>query len=173
MLPLTLFAKSAAIGCCSTDATIKSERFCLITCSSTFCIFLIFGIGEDTISTYGLSKTALPLSLSVIKCGDLRPHSSCTPSTKSTYVFSVSDSSISTTPSLPTFSNASPIILPSSASLLQLIVATWVSIVSFTGTDALSMYLITLSVAAPMPALSERISVSPLSNSLLALLSSQ
>ena len=45
----------------------------------------------------------LPLFLFVIKCGDLSPQSIRVPSTTLTYVSWVSDSSIRTTPSLPTF----------------------------------------------------------------------
>ena len=102
ILPLTLFISKAALTCCSTGATISKARFSLITYSNTFCIFLILGISDDTINTNGLSSSQTLLSLSVIKCGDVSPESTCTPSTTSTYVSSVGDSSINTTPSLPT-----------------------------------------------------------------------
>ena len=70
--------------------------------TNTFCILLMFGISEPTINTNGLSSSQTCLSLSVTKCGDVSPESTCTPSTTSTYVSSVGDSSINTTPSLPT-----------------------------------------------------------------------
>jgi len=102
MLPFTLFIHKAAFTCWSTGATISNGRLVFITCSNTVCIFLMFGISEDTINTNGLSSSAICLSLSVTKCGDVSPESICTPSTTSTYVSSVGDSSINTTPSLPT-----------------------------------------------------------------------
>ena len=103
MLPLTLLASNAAIGCCSALATINKLLFDCITNSNTLCILRMLGIGEDTISTYGFSSIAFPLSLSVIKCGDLSPQFILVPSTNLTYVSWVSDSSIRTTPSFPTF----------------------------------------------------------------------
>ena len=102
ILPLTLFIRRAALTCWSTVATIKRDRFCFITCSNIFCIFLTFAISDPTINTNGLSSSATCLSLSVTKCGDVSPESIWTPSTISTYVSSVGDSSINTTPSLPT-----------------------------------------------------------------------
>jgi len=102
ILPFTLFIRRAAFTCCSTGATINKERLFFITCSNIFCILLILGISDETINTNGLSSSHTCLSLSVTKCGDVSPESICTPSTTSTYVSSVGDSSINTTPSLPT-----------------------------------------------------------------------
>ena len=101
---MTLFIKSADFACCAIPATTNKLLLPFITNSSTFCIFLILGISPSIIKTHGSSNTAVFLSLSVIKCGDIKPESNCTPSTMSTYVSSVSDSSIRTTPFLPTFS---------------------------------------------------------------------
>ena len=64
----------------------------------------MLGISELTHKTYGFSKVATCLSLSVTQCGDVSLHFNCTPSTISEYVSAVSLSSIKTTPSLPTFS---------------------------------------------------------------------
>ena len=102
ILPLTLFINKAALTCCSTGATINKDLLFLITCSNTVCILRMLGISDITTNTNGLSSSATCLSLSVTKCGDVSPESICTPSTTSTYVSSVGDSSINTTPSLPT-----------------------------------------------------------------------
>ena len=53
ILPFTLFIRRAAFTCCSTGATINKGRLVFITCSNTVCIFLMFGISEDTINTNG------------------------------------------------------------------------------------------------------------------------
>ena len=102
ILPFTLFISKAALTCCSTGATINNDLLFFITCSNTFCILRMLGISDVTINTNGLSSSQTCLSLSVTKCGDVSPESTCTPSTTSTYVSSVGDSSINTTPSLPT-----------------------------------------------------------------------
>ena len=103
MLPLTLFIRSADFTCWLTCATISKDRLFFIANSSIFCIFLTFGISDVTIKTSGFSKIALCFSVSVVKWVEVIPQSIWTPSTMSIYVFSVSDVSISTTPSLPTF----------------------------------------------------------------------
>ena len=102
ILPLTLLVNKAAFTDWSILATISNDLLFFITCSKILCIFRMLGIIEATISTRGSSKTALCLSLSVDKWGDVNPQSICTPSTVSTYVLLSSDSSISTIPFLPT-----------------------------------------------------------------------
>ena len=64
---------------------------------------------------YGLSKSASILSLSVTIYCDRYPLSNCIPSTTSKEVSIPLDSSIVITPSLPTFSIASAINLPTSS----------------------------------------------------------
>ena len=103
ILPFTLFIKSADLTCCSTSATKSSGFLFFITYSSTLCIFLRLGILLETINITGFSSSHLFFSVLVAKYGDVSPDSICTPSTTSTYVSSVCDSSIKTTPFLPTF----------------------------------------------------------------------
>ena len=153
ILPFTLFIIRADFSCCSTSATISNSFLFFITCSSIGCILRTLGILLPTIKTSGSSSTQRCLSVSVIKCGDVIPQSNCTPSTTSTYVFSVSDSSIKTTPSLPTLVYASEIILPKTRSLLQLILLTSSSMSSFTSIALSCKCLFTLSKAVPTPSL--------------------
>ena len=57
---------------------------------------------EEHIKINGLSNSHECFSVFVTKCGEVKPQSTCTPSTISTYVSSVGLSSISTTPFFPT-----------------------------------------------------------------------
>src|SRR3954451_15628957 len=74
---------------------------------------------------YGSFSTASCRSGSVTKYGDTYPLSNCMPSTKSSSMPNVFDSSTVTTPSLPTLSMASAITSPMLMSLLAEIDATW------------------------------------------------
>ena len=67
ILPFTLFANSADLGCSSKLPITNSDLFFLITCSSIGCILLILCIGVKAINIYGLSSSATSLALSVIK----------------------------------------------------------------------------------------------------------
>ena len=68
----------------------------------------------SVIRTYGLSRLASILSLSVTMYWDMYPRSKLIPSTTSTLVSTPRESSIVITPSLPTFSIASAINWPTS-----------------------------------------------------------
>ena len=70
----------------------------------------------SVISTYGSSKTASILSISVAMYAEMYPRSNCIPSTKSNSVCMVFDSSIVITPSFDTFSIASATKFPTSSS---------------------------------------------------------
>ena len=70
----------------------------------------------SVIRIYGSSRLASILSMSVAIYADTYPRSNCIPSTRSSSVFIVLDSSIVMTPSLDTFSIASATICPTSAS---------------------------------------------------------
>ena len=50
ILPLTLLANNAALGCCSSSPTINKDLFCFIQYSNTVCIFLMLGIAVEDIS---------------------------------------------------------------------------------------------------------------------------
>ncbi len=65
---------------------------------------------------YGSSSTASWRSGSVTKYGDRKPLSNCMPSTKSSSMPNVLDSSTVTTPSLPTLSMASAMTSPTAGS---------------------------------------------------------
>ena len=68
------------------------------------------------IRIYGLSRVASILSISVAIYAEIYPRSNCIPSTRSSSVFIVLDSSMVITPSLETFSIASATSLPTSSS---------------------------------------------------------
>ena len=70
----------------------------------------------SVIRMYGLSRTASILSISVAMYADTQPLSNCIPSTRSSSVFIVLDSSIVITPSLVTFSIASATSWPTPSS---------------------------------------------------------
>ena len=70
----------------------------------------------SVIKIYGSSRTASILSISVHIYADTYPRSNCIPSTRSSSVCMVLDSSMVITPSLDTFSIASATMLPTSSS---------------------------------------------------------
>ena len=74
----------------------------------------------SVIRIYGLSKTASIFSISVAMYADTYPLSNCIPSTRSSSVFMVLDSSIVITPSLETFSIASATISPTDSSAAEI-----------------------------------------------------
>ena len=69
----------------------------------------------SVIRIYGSSRLASILSISVAIYAEMYPRSNCIPSTRSSSVFIVLDSSIVITPSLETFSIASATIWPTSS----------------------------------------------------------
>ena len=71
----------------------------------------------SVIKMYGSSRFASILSISVAIYAEMYPRSNCIPSTRSSSVFIVLDSSMVMTPSLDTFSIASATIFPTSSSL--------------------------------------------------------
>ena len=69
----------------------------------------------SVIKMYGSSRFASILSISVAIYAEMYPRSNCIPSTRSSSVFIVLDSSMVMTPSLDTFSIASATIFPTSS----------------------------------------------------------
>ena len=151
ILPFVLFIASAETTCWSTSAMISKLLPFLIIYSKTDCIFLILGICDSTIKTNGLSSSAVPFSLLVIKWLFFSAWSYWTPSINSTTVSGCSFVSIITTPVSSTNLNASPITLPNSLSLLADIVATWSIFLPVTFLDFLFKYFITLSTPDSIP----------------------
>ena len=96
----------------------------LATCSSTGRISLMFEIFLSCNKMYGFSNTLICLSALLIKYGERYPLSNCIPSTTANSISSDLPSSTVITPSFPTLSIASAIILPISLSLLAEIVPT-------------------------------------------------
>ena len=82
---------------------------------------------------YGLSIIASILSVSVTIYGEMYPLSNCIPSTTSTYVSDVFDSSIVITPSFETFSIASAIKFPISLLFAEILATLAISSFPFTG----------------------------------------
>ena len=70
----------------------------------------------SVIRMYGSSRTASIFSISVAMYAEIYPLSNCIPSTRSSSVFMVLDSSMVITPSLETFSIASATMFPTSSS---------------------------------------------------------
>ena len=140
-IPLILFTTSVERASPSKSSEmINSDLFCCDTDSNNGSISLMCWILLSVIRIKGLSNTEVIVLLSVTKYGDLYPLLNCIPSTVSRYVSPVLDSSIVTTPSLPTLSIAVAINLPTSGSLLPEIVATCsICNSSFTSSDNCSL----------------------------------
>ena len=95
---------------------IKSFAPVWTICSSTGRISWILEIFLSVIRIYGLSRTATILSISVAMYAERYPRSNCIPSTNSSSVCIVLDSSIVITPFVDTFSIASATISPTNSS---------------------------------------------------------
>ena len=119
-----LTTKIANASCSMSSATISSGRLsaCAACNKGNTCAVLVSLPSYKKIN--GLSNTACIVELSVTKYGDLKPLSNIIPSTTSREVSPDFDSSIATTPSVPTLSKAVAINVPISISLLAEIVAT-------------------------------------------------
>ncbi len=128
------------------SAMISRGFFVFITFSRSGTRFWIESILSSWISTRHFSSVAFISSGSVTKFGERYPRSNCMPSTTSTLVSRPLPSSTVITPSLPTLSNASAMILPISGSLFAEIVATdWMSAFPPTGLLCFSMSATTVS----------------------------
>jgi hypothetical protein len=90
---------------------------------------------------------------SVTKYADRYPRSNCIPSTISRDVSIVLAPSTVITPSFPTFSMASAMIVPIASSLFAEIVPTWATILPLTGVDIFLSSAVTTSTARSMPRL--------------------
>eukprot|EP01139_Manchomonas_bermudensis_P002383 Amastigsp_a4498_199.p3 type:complete len:280 gc:universal Amastigsp_a4498_199:1306-467(-) len=109
----------------STSSAMITRGFCaLATRSRMGTIDWIVESFFSKQSTYASLKVTTPVLGSVTKCGEMNPRSSFMPSTTSSSSLRVRPSLTVTTPSLPTFSIAVAMSLPSAASLFAEIVAT-------------------------------------------------
>ena len=135
-VPLNLLTINVVNASPSTSsAIIRSLAPDWTICSRTGRISWIFEIFLSVIRIYGSSSVASIFSISVAIYAEIYPLSNCIPSTRSSSVFIVFDSSIVITPSLETFSIASATILPTSSSPAE--IAATLAICSFPVTTLL------------------------------------
>ncbi len=115
------------------SAIITSFPDCCINPSNNGNISCMFSIFLSVINIYGFSIIASIFSVSVTIYGDTYPLSNCIPSTTTTSVSDVFDSSIVITPSFETFSIASAIKFPTSLLSADILATLAMSSLPFTG----------------------------------------
>ena len=111
----------------------------------------MFVIFLSVIRIYGSSKTATIFSISFAIYAEIYPRSNCIPSTRSSSVCMVLDSSIVITPSLETFSIASATISPTNSSPEETAATLEICCLSFTLLDIASIASTAAFVAFFMP----------------------
>ena len=151
-VPLNLFTTSVVNASPSTSSAIINN---FLPCSAIFSrignISCIDDIFLSVINIYGSSSTASILSVSVTIYEDKYPLSNCIPSTTSSSVSIVFDSSIVITPSLLTFSIASEINSPIFSSFADILATLAISSFPLTGVDIFLISLVAKSTASLIP----------------------
>ena len=154
-VPRILLTTSVASASPSTSsAMITSGLPDWLTFSSTGSMSLTAEIFEFAIRMYGSSITASIRSGSVTKYGEMNPLSNRMPSTNSSSMPKVLDSSTVMTPSLPTLSTASAIWRPISASAAEIAPTFAISSLPSTSLERFLIASTARSVASSIPRLS-------------------
>ena len=125
-VPRSLFTTSVASASPSTSsATMRMGRPVRTTCSSSGMRSAIALIFFSVMRMKGSSSSTTIRAGSVTKYGEMYPRSNCMPSTTFSVVSRPLASSTVITPSLPTFSMASAMMLPMVSSPLEEMAPTW------------------------------------------------